>query len=57
MRTRTLIDEVPSSQDLQCQQLGAEYFNTEPDDEEDAPSYGADPFDILAHKQSQGETQ
>lgn len=48
MATIRLHDEAPSKQDVQCQELGADFY---PEDEENEPAYGADPFDILAHKQ------
>lgn len=49
---RPLHDEAPTKQDIQCRDLGADlYPDGDPDEYSDELEFGADPFDILAHKQ------
>lgn len=56
MRIRPLLGEI-TLQELQCQALGVEMFNPDEDDCIDGEdfAFGADPFDILAFKQEQGD--
>lgn len=53
-RTRLLMDE-QTKQANQCHELGADLYSDHEDDESDADMFGADPFDILAFKQEQGD--
>ena len=47
---RPLLDEVRTNQDRQLTFLELPPVDHDSDDEEDsAPSWGADPFDVLAH--------
>ena len=56
MRIRPLLYEVPTQQDAQLNMLSNLY--PEDDDTDDGePAFGADPFDILAHKEDKGEPQ
>lgn len=52
-RVTPLHDEPPSKQEQQCRALGADLYIDHSEDDDDAPGYGSDPFDILAHKESQ----
>lgn len=54
MRTQPLVDD-DTHQSAQLRELGADLYID--GDEDDEPAYGADPFDILAHKQEQGDLQ
>lgn len=56
MKLRLPRDEVNTIQDMQLKQLGPDFYN-ECDEQQIEPAFGADPFDILAHKQEQGELQ
>lgn len=53
-RLTPLHDEQPSKQEQQCRALGAEYHFCDDADDEDAPGFGADPFDIIAHREEHG---
>lgn len=48
--TTRLSDEADTKQVQQCRELGADLY-VDDDQDDDEPGYGADPFDILAHKQ------
>lgn len=55
MRIRPLLDE-QTKQSNQCRELGADLYNdNDEDNEADSDMFGADPFDILAFKQEQGD--
>ena len=54
---RLLQDEIPTQQDAQCKALASAGCDIEVDidpdaDETEEIEWGADPFDILAHKES-----
>lgn len=56
MRLRPLEDEQPTKQDVHLRSLGD--FYTDADEGQDADGdlpFGSDPFDILAHREEQGE--
>jgi hypothetical protein len=54
-RRIALIDEVPTRQEQHLAQVGADlYVEVESDCDEEEPSYGADPFDIVAHREELG---
>jgi len=55
MRTRLLIDEIATRQDVQCQQLNADNLVDEDEDVESI-AWGADPFNIIAHREEHGLT-
>ncbi len=56
MKLRHLVDELPTKQDAHVRSLGDLYIDQcdEFDADGDLP-FGADPFDILAHRQEQGD--
>jgi hypothetical protein len=56
MRLRLPPYEVPTKQDLHCdalQSVGAD-IAPDVDDDEETIAWGADPFDIVAHREAHG---
>lgn len=49
-----LLDEINTNQERQLAEL-PEFYADAPDDEDDEPAWGSDPFDILAFKESQDQ--
>ena len=56
MATARLHDEFSTRQEQQIADLGADLYNLHDDGDIDAdePAYGADPFDIVAHREELG---
>lgn len=55
MATPRLIDETPTRQDQQIADLGGDLYLDHQDDDEE-PSYGSDPFDIISHREELGQS-
>ncbi len=51
-----LIDESPTRQEQQIASLGGDLYDL-PDEPLDEPVFGADPLDILIHREEDEETQ
>ena len=49
-----LIDESPTRQEQQIASLGGDLYDP-PDEPLDEPVFGADPLDILIHREEEGE--
>lgn len=54
MATVRLHDEPPTKQEQECALLGENFYPDEEDAADDEPAFGADPFDIVSHREEHG---